>query len=112
MFKEIEVNDLHSLMQEKQQDIQIVDVREHNEVATGIIPDAVHIPLVKLPYELHKIDDSKRVVFVCRSGARSAQACYFVQRYGNMQAYNLRGGMMAWHQYQQYAQQTGLNTIN
>lgn len=110
MYKEIEVNDLQTWMRENQDNLQIIDVREHSEVASGIIPQAVHIPLVKLPYELHRIDDSKRVVFVCRSGARSAQACYFVQRYGNMQAYNLRGGMMAWHQLA--SQQMGLNRVS
>jgi rhodanese-related sulfurtransferase len=97
MIKEIDVNDLQSWIQEGTDNIQIIDVREHNEVANGKIPEAMHIPLVKLPYELHQIDDRKRIVFVCRSGARSAQACFFVQQYGKKNAYNLRGGMIAWH---------------
>lgn len=97
MIKEIDVNDLQTWLQEGAENLQIIDVREHNEVANGKIPDALHIPLVKLPYELHQIDDSKRIVFVCRSGARSAQACFFVQQYGKLNAYNLRGGMIAWH---------------
>jgi rhodanese-related sulfurtransferase len=109
MINEIEVNDLESWLQEGAEDLQIIDVREHNEVAGGKIPEALHIPLVKLPYELHQIEDNKRVVFVCRSGARSAQACFFVQRYGNMTAYNLRGGMMAWYSQKRPAAQTGLN---
>jgi len=33
---------------------------------------------------------------VCRSGARSAQACMFLQQQGYDNVFNLRGGMMAW----------------
>jgi rhodanese-related sulfurtransferase len=35
---------------------------------------------------------------VCRSGARSAQACQFLQQQGYSNVYNLRGGMMRWVQ--------------
>jgi rhodanese-related sulfurtransferase len=35
---------------------------------------------------------------VCRSGARSAQACMFLQQQGFSNVFNLRGGMIAWVQ--------------
>jgi rhodanese-related sulfurtransferase len=39
---------------------------------------------------------SEKLVMVCHSGARSAQACMFLQQQGFADVYNLRGGMLGW----------------
>lgn len=73
----------------------LVDVREPAEVREARIPGAVTIPLGQLPARLGELDAATPVAFVCRSGARSAQATKAAAKAG-LDAANVRGGIMAW----------------
>jgi rhodanese-related sulfurtransferase len=74
----------------------VIDVRSDQEVARGVIPGARHIPLQQLPGRLGEIARDRPVVFYCQSGARSAQASYFLASQGWDGVHNLRGGIVAW----------------
>ena len=74
---------------------QLVDVREPSEVATGTLPGAINIPLGQLPSRLAELDRSRRVVLLCRSGARSANAAELLGGAGFTDVVNLVGGMLA-----------------
>ncbi len=76
-------------------DTQFIDVREPDEVAGGTLPGAVNIPLGELPHRLHELDRRRRVVVLCRSGGRSAQAAEFLAAQGFDDVVNLAGGMLA-----------------
>lgn len=81
---------------ERGEKIEIIDVREHDEVRQGKIPGAKHIRLSELPCRLNEIDPDTETIFVCRSGNRSGLACeYLMSRgYGNVK--NMMGGMLNW----------------
>lgn len=74
---------------------QIVDVREDAEVAEGMIPGAIHIPLGQLTSRAGELDREQPVVTVCRSGKRSARAAEELAAAG-FQADTMGGGMIAW----------------
>lgn len=74
---------------------QLVDVREPSEVAGGTLPGAVNIPLGELAARLDELDRSRRVVLLCRSGARSANAAALLAGAGFPDVVNLVGGMLA-----------------
>lgn len=74
------------------EELNIIDVREDFEVANGMIPGAVHIPLGFLPERLKELDPSKEYIIVCHSGYRSSMACQYLEENG-FQATNLEGGM-------------------
>jgi rhodanese-related sulfurtransferase len=76
--------------------IHLIDVREDEEVAQGIIPGAIHLPLGQLPHRLNEIPKEEEVIFICRSGYRSDQACQYLASLGYKGATNLIGGMLAW----------------
>jgi len=79
-------------------DAIVVDVREANEVASGMIRGAIHIPLAQLKErisELEKYKD-KPIVMACRSGNRSSHALGILRKNGFSDLYNLKGGVMAW----------------
>jgi len=79
--------------------LTIIDVREDEEVATGIIPGARHIPLGELPMRLSEIDErSDEIILVCRSGARSARACEYLEHMGYSGLKNMVGGMIKWYE--------------
>ncbi len=78
--------------------VQIVDVREATEFSgpLGHIQGAVLIPLGELAARASDLVREQPVVAVCRSGARSAQACVILQRMGFGDVANLAGGMLRW----------------
>jgi sulfur-carrier protein adenylyltransferase/sulfurtransferase len=79
------------------EDVQIVDVREANEVAIGRIPNSIHIPLAQVLERMSEIDPTRDTVVHCKMGGRSARAIEALQRSGytgNLS--NLTGGIIAW----------------
>ncbi|KRF32066.1 MULTISPECIES: rhodanese-like domain-containing protein [Paenibacillus] len=76
--------------------LAIVDVREDDEVAAGIIPGAKHIPLAQLPDRLSEIPQVEELILVCRSGNRSGRAISFLEAQGYKGLKNMTGGMLEW----------------
>ena len=82
---------------DKGDDIQIIDVREANEVAIGRIPNSVHIPLAQVLSRMEEIDPNRETVVHCKMGGRSARAIDALQRSGfKGKLINLKGGIIGW----------------
>ena len=80
--------------------LNIVDVREPHENADFNIGGTL-IPLGKIhSMQVDEIEDlkDKEVIFYCRSGNRSGQACLFLDAMGFKNTKNLTGGMLAWEE--------------
>lgn len=77
--------------------LQIVDVREPSEVASGKIPGAMNIPLSQITERIPEINPDVETIMVCRSGSRSAKACEYLMGHGFHQVKNMMGGMLGWH---------------
>jgi len=77
------------------EELNLIDVREVEEVAQGKIPGAINIPLGLLEFRMHELDKAKEYIMVCRSGGRSAQASKFLESHG-FNVINMTGGMLAW----------------
>ena len=78
-------------------DLQIVDVREPNEVAFASIPRTIPIPLGQVVSRLSEIDASRETIVHCKGGVRSARAIEALTQAGfTGQLVNLKGGIMAW----------------
>ncbi|KMY48693.1 rhodanese-like domain-containing protein [Peribacillus loiseleuriae] len=75
--------------------LDIIDVREVDEVAAGKIPAAVNIPLGLVEFRMHELDKSKEYIMVCRSGGRSGRAAQFLEGQG-FDVINMAGGMLSW----------------
>ncbi|CAN5359489.1 rhodanese-like domain-containing protein [soil metagenome] len=74
---------------------QVVDVRETDELAEGMIPGARHIALGDLVQSLGMLDREMPVIAVCRSGRRSATAAESLVGAG-FDAHTMSGGMIEW----------------
>nr|WP_213019633.1 rhodanese-like domain-containing protein [Bacillus pumilus] len=92
--KEISIEELKQKL-EQGEAIQLVDVREDEEVVEGMIPEAVHIRMGDIPEKLDAFDQTQEYYIICRSGKRSENVCYFLEDQG-YQATNVVGGMLAW----------------
>lgn len=93
MMKQLTAKEVENLL--KENPLNIVDVREVDEVKTGKIPGAIHIPLGLLEFRMHELDKSKEYIMVCRSGGRSGRASQFLESQG-YKIINMTGGMLAW----------------
>ena len=85
-------------------DALLVDVREPDETARGVIPDAVLVPRGMLEFHadsaaachLDGFDPGRRVILYCATGSRSALAARSLQELGYRDVAHLRGGLTAW----------------
>ncbi|MBP1950922.1 rhodanese-like domain-containing protein [Virgibacillus litoralis] len=93
-MKEITTKDLAKKLKDEE-NVNIIDVREDDEVAQGKIPGATHIPLGQIPERLNEIDKDKHHYMVCRSGGRSGKASEFLKEQG-YDVTNVAGGMLDW----------------
>ncbi|MDQ6599990.1 rhodanese-like domain-containing protein [Bacillus salipaludis] len=80
---------------EQGEKLELVDVREDEEVAEGMIPGAKHIRMGDIPVNLDYFDKDKEYIFICRSSRRSENVCYYLQEQG-YKVRNMIGGMMNW----------------
>ena len=79
------------------EDVQIVDVREPNEVAIARIPNSIHIPLAQVINRMSEIDPNRDTVVHCKMGGRSARAIQALKQAGfTGNLTNLKGGITAW----------------
>jgi adenylyltransferase/sulfurtransferase len=79
------------------EDIQIIDVREANELAVAKMPGTIHIPLGQVVNRMSEIDPSRETVVHCKMGGRSARAIDALKRAGfTGNLINLHGGITAW----------------
>jgi rhodanese-related sulfurtransferase len=80
---------------ERGEDVQIVDVRQPEEWDAGRIAGARHIELAALAANADSVDRQRPVVFVCRTGSRSAMATEAFRTAG-YDAHNMTGGLLEW----------------
>ena len=85
-------------------DVLLVDLREPDEMAEGVIPGAVHVPRGMLefhadpetPYHLEGFDRGRRVIVYCAAGSRSALGAAALQELGYRDVAHLEGGFKQW----------------
>jgi rhodanese-related sulfurtransferase/transcriptional regulator with XRE-family HTH domain len=76
--------------------LDVVDVREPREWATGHIPAARHVPLDVLRRDPKGAMLGQRLLFVCASGGRSLTAAKLAEGIGVPEIFSLDGGTSAW----------------
>lgn len=93
-IQEISVDELKSKI-EADETVYIIDVREDFEVANGMIPGAVHIPMNTIPENMDVFSKDISYIIVCAGGVRSENVCQYLVANG-IQAVNMTGGMYSW----------------
>jgi molybdopterin/thiamine biosynthesis adenylyltransferase/rhodanese-related sulfurtransferase len=76
--------------------LRLIDVREPHEWDIAHIDGAELVPLAVLPEHMHEFDSAENMVFLCKSGSRSARAVSLLRTAGFRKVRNLRGGINAW----------------
>lgn len=76
--------------------VALVDVREPDEVATGMIPGSRHVPLAQVLADPGALAGVGPIVVVCQVGARARRAAEALRGAG-IEASVLTGGIEAWN---------------
>jgi rhodanese-related sulfurtransferase len=80
----------------RRDDVVLLDVREHDELAVAAVAGALHIPMREVPQRLADLDTQKPLVVMCHSGGRSRRVAEYLLGQGFTTVFNLRGGIDAW----------------
>lgn len=73
-----------------------VDVRTPEEYRQGHVPGARLIPLAELASRIQEVSGNTKVLLICSSGKRSADANIILQQHGFVNTYSVADGMLAW----------------
>lgn len=92
--KELSVEQTNTIIQGK--NVQFIDVRTPAEFSEGYAQNAVNFPLDSLEKDLAKLDKSKPVYVICRTGRRSQNGAEMLDKAGFSEVYNVAGGTVAW----------------
>ncbi|MTH55370.1 rhodanese-like domain-containing protein [Bacillus mangrovi] len=94
MIKEISPAEVQEKLQNGE-NIELIDVREDEEVEEGMISTAKHIKMGDIPARAGELDKEKEYIFICRSGRRSENVAAYLQDQG-YKVVNMTGGMLDW----------------
>ena len=94
-FDEISVNELAHLIKNKKC-VNLVDVRNPDEVEEFNIEGSQFIPLAELEERISEIDQTSPIFLICKSGNRSAKAAEILKTKGMTEITNVIGGMDDW----------------
>ena len=97
---EIDVEQLAVLLAESDPSLQLIDVRERNEVAIAEIPDFDVYPLSEFEQWseplLANLTPEAQTIVICHHGMRSAQLCQWLLVRGFTNVKNVTGGIDAY----------------
>jgi adenylyltransferase/sulfurtransferase len=94
-IRTLTATEVSTLLKERAGQASVVDVREPREFYASHLPGATNIPVGELHSRMGSLPKG-RVVFVCRSGARSLTAAALASRAGVEDIAHLEGGLLAW----------------
>ncbi|MEA5575751.1 rhodanese-like domain-containing protein [Anabaena sp. UHCC 0451] len=99
-FSEISVQELAQRLAQGDSGLQLIDVREPQELAISQINGFVNLPLSE--YEqwqgniFTSFDSTKETLVLCHHGIRSAQMCQWLVSQGFTNVKNITGGIAAY----------------
>ena len=77
-------------------DVQVVDIRNPGELATGVIAPSVPLPLGTLSAHLDELDRARPTIVYCAGGYRSSAGASLLRAQGFTDVSDLLGGYAAW----------------
>lgn len=100
LLSQITVREFSKRRDEAVIELQLIDVREPEEVAIVSLEGFVHLPLSRFEEWSRQItsllDPSIETIVMCHHGMRSAQLCHWLINQGFVEVKNLLGGIDAY----------------
>ncbi|HEY9636144.1 MAG TPA: rhodanese-like domain-containing protein [Coleofasciculaceae cyanobacterium] len=97
---QISVEQLHERMTQSPESLQLIDVREDQEIAIARLEGFENLPLSKFAQWSEQIptrlDPEAETLVLCHHGVRSAQMCQWLVSQGFTNVKNIAGGIDAY----------------
>lgn len=93
----INANEFKEMLEDEAGSIEVVDVREPDEYTLIKVKGSNNIPMSVIPLKINDINWNKKVVLLCKSGARSSHIAKLLASTGK-NVLNLVGGIYALNQ--------------
>jgi rhodanese-related sulfurtransferase len=101
--QEISAQQLEAMLKAEQPPI-VIDVREPFELAQGLIPGSINIPMGAIAFRLAELPRDRVIVAYCHLGERSWSVAQFLARRGFCEVKSLHGGIEAWQAFKSLSQ--------
>ena len=95
-MQQISATQLHTLIDNADKPLLLLDVREVNEFDYCHIEGSLLMPMQSIPQRLADLPKDKTIVTICHHGMRSQQVAQFLLQNGFTDIINLTGGVNAW----------------
>ncbi len=99
-FGQISASELAARLPQEQEQLQLIDVREPEEIAIASVAGFEILPLSQFEQwssQIHsRFDLDKETIVMCHHGVRSAQMCQWLVSQGFTHVNNLVGGIEAY----------------
>ena len=95
-MQQLSVKELKQIISSGQETPLLLDVREPWEFDICHIDGAKLIPMREFHHAMDDLNRDQHTVVICHHGIRSQQVCYYLDRMGFNNVFNLSGGVHAW----------------
>ncbi|NSW54391.1 MAG: FAD-dependent oxidoreductase [Armatimonadetes bacterium] len=96
LYRGINCTDLKAILESREEDVFLLDVRTPDEHDAAYIPGSTLLPLGKLRARYEEVPRDRRVVAYCKTSLRAYEAARFLAGKGYDNIEVLDGGMLAW----------------
>ena len=93
---EVSVHDMKRALEDASLGIEVIDVREPDELEIARIDGIPQYPISRLEEDFVKLDPNQTFYIHCKSGGRSKKAVRFLQEQGFKHVRSVKGGITAW----------------
>ncbi len=93
---EVSVQEMKKALEDRSQNIKVIDVREPDEQQIARVDGVPLYPLSTLPQRFTELDPNQQIYIHCKSGIRSMKALNFLREQGFKYVKSVRGGISAW----------------
>ena len=95
-MKTITATELNSHLEQADNALFLLDVREPHEFEICQIPNSQLMPMQSIPSRLDQLPKDVAIITICHHGMRSQQVAQFLLQNGFNDITNLIGGVNAW----------------
>jgi rhodanese-related sulfurtransferase len=92
---DVEPSNLAANLAAYQKECLLLDVREPGEYEAGHIQGAINVPVGSLEERIAELSKEKKILAICRSGARAQTAARILMNKG-FSVGVMKGGMRSW----------------
>ncbi len=85
-----------SRLQQRNQPLVLLDVREPSERQLASITPSLHIPIADVPARVQELDPDQHIVVYCHVGIRSLSVTAWLREQGYEKVQSLSGGINRW----------------